>query len=138
MNLTQIATKILMQKLSGQSNASEGIIQTALQNLLPTNGGDLDVSSIVSQFMGNGGIASLAQSWLGDGENESLSPQNLLGMLGESKVSEFANQIGVDTGTAASGLSQMIPDLIDQSSSGGSLKENLTSSLVSGLASKLF
>ena len=139
MNLTEIASKMLLQKLSGQGlNASEGIIQSALQSLLPTEGGDLNLSSLVSMFIGNGGIASLAQSWLGDGDNQSISPQSIIGMFGESNVSEFASKIGVDSGTAASGLSDMIPDLIDKASSGGSLQENITSSLVSGLASKFF
>jgi len=139
MNLTEIASNMLLQKLSGQGlNASEGIVQSAIQNLLPTEGGDLNLQSLISMFMGNGGVASLAQSWLGDGDNQSISPQSIISMLGESKVSEFASKIGVDSGTAASGLSDMIPNLIDKASSGGSLQENVTSSLVSGLASKFF
>lgn len=139
MNLTEIASKMLMEKLSGQGgNASESSIQSALQNLLPTDGGDLNLTSLVGQFMGNGGLASLAQSWLGDGDNESISADSIVDMLGDSKVSEFANQIGVDKDSAASGLSDMIPNLIDKSSSGGSLQENITSSLISGLAGKFF
>jgi len=131
---------MLLQKLSGQgANVSEGAAQSALQKLLPTSGGDLDVSSLVSSFMGGGGgVAALAKSWLGDGANESISPQNILGMLGESKVQEFAGELGVDADTAASGLSDMIPNLIDKASSGGSLKQNITSSLMSGLAKKFF
>lgn len=139
MNLTEIASKLLMEKLSGQGgDTSEGAVQSALQNLLPTDGGDLNLTSLVGQFMGNGGLASLAQSWLGDGENEALSADSIVSMFGESKVGEFAQQLGIDNDTAANGLSDMIPNLIDQASSGGALKSNLAGSLISGLVSKFF
>ena len=139
MNITEIASKLFLEKISGQGgDASLGTIQSALKHLLPTEGGELNLSSLVSQFMGNGGLASLAQSWLGDGQNMSLSADKVLDMFGESNVSNFANEVGLDKSTAASGLSDMIPDLIDKASSGGSLQQNLTSSLISGLAGKFF
>ncbi|BFM07352.1 YidB family protein [Halioxenophilus aromaticivorans] len=139
MNITEIASKMFLEKISGQGgDASLGSIQTALQHLLPTDGGEINVGSLVSQFMGNGGLASLAQSWLGDGQNMSLSADKIMDMFGESKVSNFANEVGVDTNTAANGLSDMIPDLIDKFSSGGSLQQNLTSSIIGGLAGKFF
>lgn len=139
MNITEIASKMFLEKISGQEGgASMDTIQSALKHLLPTDGGELNLSSLVSQFMGSGGLASLAQSWLGDGQNMSLSADKIIDMFGESKVSNFANEVGVDTSTAASGLSDMIPDLIDKASSGGSLQQNITSSLISGLAGKFF
>lgn len=139
MNITEIASKMFLEKMTGQgSDASLGTIQSALKHLLPTDGGDINLSSLVGQFMGNGGLASLAQSWLGDGDNMSLSADKVLDMFGESNVSNFANEVGMDTSSAASGLSDMIPDLIDKASSGGSLQQNITSSLISGLAGKFF
>jgi len=139
MNITEIASKLFLEKISGQGgNASLGAVQSALKNLLPTDGGDLNISALVSQFMGNGGLASLAQSWLGDGANMSLSADKIFEMFGQSKIGNFASEVGVDSHTAAKGLSDMIPDLIDKASSGGSLKKDLTSSLISGLAGKFF
>jgi len=113
-------------------------VQSALSNLLPTKNGELDLGSIVSMFQGNGGLASLAASWLGDGANSSLSPSSLLSMLGDSKVKEFSSSLGIAPEQASSGLSDMIPELIDKASSGGSLKSDIGSALISGLAGKLF
>ena len=123
MNLVDMAAKIFISQLGSKGNDMDfGNVVGALKGLLPTNGGDLDLGAIVSQFMGQGGgLASLAQSWLGNGANEKVSVSQVMGMLGSSNVSNFASQLGLDKDTAASGLSDMIPQLIDKSSDAGSL-----------------
>ena len=140
MDITEIASKLFLDKLSGQqgNEPSADLVQNALKNLLPTEGGQLDISSLVNQFMGQGGLASLAASWLGDGSNQSLSIDKIFDLLGQDKVNEFAGNLGLENNTAASALSDMIPDLIDKVSSGGSLNSDMVGSLVSGIAGKFF
>ncbi len=123
MSLVDMAAKVFISQLGSKGgNMDVGSVIGALKGLLPTNGGDLDLGAIVGQFMGQGGgLASLAQSWLGNGANEKISASQVMGMLGDSKVSDFASKLGLDKDTAASGLSDMIPQLIDKSSDAGSL-----------------
>ena len=59
--------------------------------------------------------------WLGDGANSAISAESILGVLGENSVSSFASSLGTDTGTAAAGLAEVLPQLMDKASSGGSL-----------------
>ena len=67
MDLLNIATKLFMQKLgAGAGGLSEGVVGKALGDLLGGSGGDIDPGSIISKLDG-GGLASLAESWLGDG-----------------------------------------------------------------------
>jgi len=139
MDILNIASKLFIQKMGGNGSALSGdAVQSALGSLLPTKGGELDLGSIIGMFQGNGGLASLVGSWLGDGGNEALSPSNLLSMLGDSKVNEFASSLNLSKDQASEGLSSMIPDLIDKASSGGSLKSDIGGALVKGLAGKLF
>ncbi|MGV6851179.1 MAG: YidB family protein, partial [bacterium] len=44
-------------------------------------------------------------------------------ILGEDKVAGFAEQLGVSQEDAAGGLASMIPEMINQSSSGGSMMD---------------
>jgi len=44
-------------------------------------------------------------------------------LLGSEQLSAFASQIGTDSGSAAAGLAELLPQLIDKSSAGGSLLE---------------
>jgi uncharacterized protein YidB (DUF937 family) len=140
MDLMKLATQLLMNKMGGgNSGISDVVMSAALSKLLPTNnGGDLDLGGLVSQLNG-GGLASLAASWLGDGSNSPVSGNQIADILGQSNVRNFANEIGVDENTASSGLSDIIPGLIDQNSKGGSLLDNdMVSSLAKSALGSLF
>ncbi|MGH1439547.1 MAG: YidB family protein [Cellvibrionaceae bacterium] len=145
MDLMKIATQLLMSKLSsgGSSSLTEGVVGAALSNLLPTNsGGDLDLGGLLGQMNG-GGLASLAASFLGDGANDSMSGNQITDLFGQSKISSFANDLGVDESTASNSLSDIIPNLIDSNSKGGSLLDSvgggdMLGSLAKGALGSLF
>lgn len=68
-------------------------------------------------------LGSLVNSWLADSDNLPISADSILGIFAEGKVSEFANTLGVEPASAASGLSEILPKLMDKASDGGSLLE---------------
>jgi len=140
MDLLKTAAQLFMNKLGdGGSGLNVESVTSGLQKLLPTNGGDLDLSSLVSMFTNNsGGLAAMASSWLGDGGNKDLDISSVLSLFGDSKVTEFAEGLGLNKEQAASGLSNMIPDLIDKGSEGGSLVGNIGAKLGSDLLGKFF
>lgn len=122
MNIAEIGTQLLSDKL-GLSVDTE-TIQSALSGLLGDGSGSIDIAGLVSKIGANADLGDLLGSWLGDGANGALSADSILSLLGESNVADFAGKIGTDTGTAAGGLADVIPQLIDKSSSGGSLMES--------------
>lgn len=119
MDIMQIATQLLSKQLG--NNASAESLSGPLSNLLGGSSGQFDIGSLVSQFAGQGGLQDMLGSWLGDGANAELSSQQLTGALGQNKVAEFASQLGLDESQASSALANVLPQLIDKSSSGGSL-----------------
>jgi uncharacterized protein YidB (DUF937 family) len=138
MDLTKIATQILIDKLT--SNVDGNVVASALDGLIGDDNGGIDVAGLVSSFMdSDADVGSLVTSWLGDGENASLSTDIISQVLGNEKVAEFATKLGVDEGEALGGIADVIPQVIDQSSSGGNLLDAVggVSGLV-GLASKFF
>jgi len=107
-----------------------------LSSLLPTNSsGDLDLGGLLGQMNG-GGLASLAASFLGDGANDNMSGSQITDLFGQSKVSGFADALGVDESTASNGLSDIIPNLIDSNSKGGSLLDSVGGSDMLGSLAK--
>ncbi len=54
-------------------------------------------------------------------------------MLGSGKVQEAAAQLGINQNDLLAGLQDMIPQVVDKSSSGGSLLDSVGG--ISGLAS---
>ncbi len=128
MDLMKIAAEIFLSKIGGSKNLDEGNVMSALMKLLPTNGSGLDIAALIQQFTEGGageGLASMVGSWLGDGDNSSMSISQVLSIFGQGKIQDFAQSLHLDTDTASKGLSDMLPELIDKSSTGGSLLDSL-------------
>lgn len=142
MDITDIL-KIGAQAFQNNTDSStDGLdltdISSAISSLLAANEGGLNLSNILSG-MQSGGLASIAASWLGDGDNESISANQVKELLGQDKINEFSSKLGIDQGNALSGLAAALPNVIDKSSSGGSLLDSIGGiDGIAGLAGKLF
>ncbi|MGD9097241.1 MAG: YidB family protein [Desulfobacterales bacterium] len=97
-----------------------------------------DLGSLLS-MMNAGGLGAVAQSWLGDGNNDPISPSQVTDMFGSDKISEFASKLGLSQEEAVGGLSDALPQMVDKASSGGSLLDSIGGfSGALGAAGKLF
>jgi uncharacterized protein YidB (DUF937 family) len=59
------------------------------------------------------GAGDKAASWVGTGENEPVSGQEVRAALGEAEVREAAQRLGVSEDEAANVLAQVIPNTVD-------------------------
>ena len=136
MDLMQIGVQLLQSKFG--DNVQAGDLTSALSGLLGGENG-LDVASLLSKMQGNGGLASMMTSWLGNGDNEAISGDQVRELFGSDKVAEFASKINVDEDTAVSGLADVLPQMIDKSSAGGSMLDAVGGvDGLMGMAGKLF
>ena len=121
MDILEMGASLLSQKLG--LNIDPATVTSALSGLLGAQGGQLDLGALASKMASSGELSSILGSWLGDGANQAISANSITSLFGSDKVSAFADQIGVDAGAAAGGLAEVIPQIMDKSSSGGSLLE---------------
>lgn len=119
MDITQMGAELLKSQLGGSSGQSTDTIAGVLQKLIG-NGDQLDIAGMVAALQ-SGGLASIAASWLGDGDNEAISTDQVRQVMGDARISQAATELGTDEDSLLSGLSQALPQMIDKSSSGGSL-----------------
>lgn len=138
-DIIQIGAQLFQSKLGSDGDGLDiGDIVSALSGLLSDNDGNINISSLVSN-MDAGDLMSLASSWLGDGDNSPISADQLMGLLGNDKISAFASQLGLSEDKAVGGLQEAIPNIVDKSSSGGSLLDAVGGvSGAIGLMGKLF
>ena len=122
MDILEVGAQMLSDKLGLQVDPAQ--IQGALSSLLGDGSGNIDLAGLASKMASSGELGSIVSSWLGDGANASISADSVLGMLGEGNVSSFAQQLGTDTGSAAAGLADVLPQIMDKASSGGSLLDS--------------
>ncbi len=137
MDIMKLGASLLMDKLGGGDGNLDNIT-SALGGLLSDNNGNLDLGSIVSGLQEKG-LGSVVESWLGDGDNESISADQVKELFGSEKVSEIASQLNTDEGSVLEGLSEALPQILDKSSSGGSLLDSIGGiDGVMNMAKKLF
>ena len=60
------------------------------------------------------GHGEVAKSWVGTGPNKMISPQDLEHALGTEQVNTLAQQAGLSKVALLDGLSDQLPDLVDQ------------------------
>lgn len=60
------------------------------------------------------GHGHVAQSWVGDGPNKQIAPNDLAQALGSDTIDTLSNQTGMDRDDLLAGLSQHLPQLVDQ------------------------
>jgi uncharacterized protein YidB (DUF937 family) len=91
---------------SGGANALIGI----LGGLLTQSGGLQGLANKFSQS-GQGGAFS---SWVGMGENQPVSPEQIQKVLGSEQVNALAAKIGVDPAQASDFLAEYLPKVVDK------------------------
>ena len=94
---------------SGQQNALVQLATSLLTNHSSGNG----LAGLAQQF-DKQGLGHLMQSWVGTGENQAISPDQLHQVLGAEQVQQFAQQNGMPGSQVTTALAALLPQLIDK------------------------
>ena len=86
------------------------------------------LGSLLSQFQ-NAGLGHVAQSWVSNGPNAPVSPEQLQNVFGRQQVQNMAQQAGMQPGDFLSQLSQHLPNAVDKMTPEGRLPEGETISV---------
>lgn len=82
----------------------------AVSNLINQHGG---IQGIVDQFQKQG-LGGVVNSWVGTGQNEAVTPDQVHQALGADTVQKMATQAGVTPQEMATQLAQHLPTAIDK------------------------
>jgi uncharacterized protein YidB (DUF937 family) len=78
------------------------------------------LGNLIKEFQ-NGGHGRTVQSWIDTGPNEKIAPKDLASVLGSDTLNALSQQTGVGREELLAGLSQHLPNLIDQLTPNGRL-----------------
>ncbi len=92
-------------------------IAKALNNLVGNGQGGLNLVTFVGGLSQNG-LGEIVGSWLGNGENKSISIEQITTLLSSDKVSDFASELGLSQESAAGALADALPQVVDQATRG--------------------
>lgn len=80
------------------------------------------LGGLLSQFQ-SAGLGHIAESWIGNGTNQPVSPSQLNNVFGEARVNDMADQSGMAPGDFLSQLSRHLPAAVDGMTPNGRLPD---------------
>ena len=121
----------------------------------PQGGGRAQLLALATEFVNNqpgglnglvqkfeqGGLGNVVQSWVGNGENESVSPDQLHNVLGSDLVSGLAQKVGMQPEQVSGLLAQILPHVVNAGTpngevpAGGQINSESVLGTLGGLAS---
>lgn len=81
------------------------------------------LGGLLSQFQ-QAGLGHIAQSWIGNGANQPVSPDQLQSVFGQQQTQAMADQAGMSQGDFLSQLSQHLPRAVDGMTPNGQLPDD--------------
>ncbi len=102
-------------------------IAKALDHLVGNGQGGLDLVKFVGGLSQNG-LGEIVGSWLGNGENKSISIEQITTLLGSDNVASFASELGISQESAANALAEAVPQVVDKATAGeGTIMDEMLS-----------
>ncbi len=107
------------QPQSGGAGALVNIVAGMLANAGPggaaagAGAGLGGLAGLAEQFQ-RGGLGDVMNSWIGTGQNQAITPDQLGNVLGGDLLGQLTQQTGMGQGDLLGQLSQMLPQMVDQ------------------------
>lgn len=118
MDLLKVGASMIQ---SNGDDATKGLdiddIANALNNIVGNGQGGLNLVTFVSGLSQNG-LGEIVGSWLGNGENKSISIEQVTTLLGSDKIAAFASELGLSQESAARALADVLPQVVDKATAG--------------------
>jgi len=110
--------------LMGGAGGSSSPMQSVLMSMLggQQGGGMGGLGGLLSQFQ-QAGLGHVADSWVENGPNQPISPDQLHNVLGEDRVRSMADQAGMAPTDFLSQLSQHLPNAVNGVTPDGQLPD---------------
>lgn len=119
--LDQMAGQLIGSLGSQKQDAvPQGALLEGLMGLIDRDGG---VPALLQKLQ-ESGLSDQVSSWISTGENQPVSGDQMKAALGDDQIQELANQSGIEPAHVSTGLAQLIPQIIDQLTPGGSVPQN--------------
>lgn len=113
--LDGLAGQVLGNMLGGSDDKS--MLGKIAMEMINKNGG---IGGILEKF-NQSGLGDTAASWVGQGQNQSLSADQVDNVFGHDMITEMASKFGVDSSLLTGQIAQYLPELVNQATPAGAV-----------------
>ena len=93
--------------------ASNPQLLQAVAGMLSNDGAQGGLGGLIQKFQ-QAGLGGVVGSWIGSGQNQPISGDQLSDVLGQDAISGLAEKLGLSPDAAAGQLATILPGMIDQ------------------------
>ena len=105
---------VLGMVTGGQQGGGNAALISAVVGMLGNSGqGGGGLGDLIGKFQ-QAGMGDVIASWIGTGQNQPISGDQLHDVLGSDTIGSIAQQLGLSHGDAAGQLAQMLPHVLDK------------------------
>ena len=122
MGLLDDITRLAGGGAGGSLTANPALVQGVLQ-LLGSGQSGGGLAGIIQGFQ-QAGLGDAISSWVSTGQNQPISPEQLLQGLGTARTQQLAQSAGVSEGAAASALAAILPTIVDRLTPDGQVPQS--------------
>ncbi len=115
--LDNIEGQVLNRVTGGGSNPLASAVLQMIQN---QPGG---LQGLIQCFHQNG-LGGVISSWVGTGQNQAISPDQVQQVLGDNTLQQVAEKAGISPDQAKSSLSELLPNLVDKLTPNGQVPDH--------------
>lgn len=94
----------------GKLGGEQGNMAQVAMDLFNQNGG---LNGILEKFKENG-LGETAASWVGSGDNLSISAEQISSVLGNGAIADLAAKFGINPETLSAQIAEHLPTLVDK------------------------
>ena len=118
MGILDTLSKVVERHPEMSAEQHNTLLQSALE-MLGNSGG---LSNLVSNADSQG-LGHIVGSWIGTGSNASVSADQVQRLVGQDRISQFANRAGISSAVAGAALAHILPALVDRLTPHGKLPQ---------------
>ena len=104
----------------GVPGGNASLLQAVLSIVSSHPGG---ISGLAQSFEQQG-LGAVVQSWIGNGQNQPVSGEQLQSALGSDRIQEVAAKLGISPSAASSALAQYLPQVLDHLTPNGQIPKS--------------
>src|SRR3984885_15090588 len=109
-----MALNDILNKLGGQNGEQGGL--SAISSLFGNEG----MQGILSKLQASG-LDKQVMSWIGHGQNEPVTGDDIKNAVDPQQLSQVAQQTGMSTDEVADHVAQALPEAVDKATPGGAV-----------------
>jgi uncharacterized protein YidB (DUF937 family) len=109
------------QALNRITGGSSNPLASAVLQMIQNQPGGLQ--GLIQSFHQNG-LGGVISSWVGTGQNQSISPDQVQQVLGSNNLQQVADKAGISPEQAKSSLAELLPTMVDKITPNGQVPEH--------------